>query len=120
MKRLLILFAIPLFLSSCKKDDPATEARVSYSVKETSQDTPTYSVSYTADGKATKSVGGLSSSQWDSETVHLKRGDFVSFNVSSSSPDGDFILYVYLNGVLWESKEMHNPNGNVTISGDLP
>lgn len=120
MKKLLLLPLILLVLSACKKEDPSTVANVTYAVRVTSQDNPTYSVSYTADGKATKTLGGITVQDWSSETVHLKRGDFVSFNVSSSSPSGDFTLFVYLNGVLWESKPMHNPNGNATISGDLP
>jgi len=119
MKRTLFLLPL-LFLLACKKDDPATEARVTYIVKETTQDVPTYAVTYTADGKVTKQLGGLTASTWESEVVHLKRRDFVSFNVQSTSPSGEFMLYVYLNGVLWESKPMSNPNGNVTISGDLP
>lgn len=120
MKRIALLLIVAFALASCKKDDPSTEAHVAYTVKETTLNTPTYSVSYTADGKATKQLGGLTASTWNSETVFLKRGDFVSFNVTSSDPAGDFTLYVYLNGVLWETADMHNPNGNVTISGNLP
>lgn len=116
-----LLFAgLLVCLFSCKKEDPATIARVTYTVSESSPDAPTYTVTYTAAGSSSQSTGGLTASSWSSPVVELKRGDFVSFNLQSSSASGDFTMSVYLNGVLWESKTATNPNCNVTISGDLP
>ena len=119
MKQLLLIGIIACFFS-CKKEDPASIAKVTYTVRETSADVPIYAVSYTAADKSTQQNGGLNASSWSSPVVELKRGAFVSFNLQSSSASGDFTLSVYVNGVLWETKTAANPNCNVTISGDLP
>lgn len=119
MKQLLLI-GIIAFFCSCKKEDPATIARVTYTISESSADAPVYTATYTDAGSGTQSVGGLNASSWSSPVVELKRGAFVSFNLQSSSASGDFRMSVYVNGVLWETKTASNPNCNVTISGDLP
>lgn len=119
MKQLLFIGIIACFFS-CKKEDPSTLARVTYTIRESSADAPIYTATYTDAGSGTQSVGGLTASSWSSPVVELKRGGFVSFNLQSSSASGDFTMEVYVNGVLWETKTASNPNCNVTISGDLP
>jgi hypothetical protein len=119
MKHLLLIGIIAGFFS-CKKEDPSSTARITYTITESSPDVPVYTATYTETGSGTQSVGGLTGNSWSSPVVELKRGAFVSFNLQSSSASGDFRMSVYVNGVLWESKTAANPNCNFTISGNLP
>ncbi|CAN5873128.1 hypothetical protein BH11BAC7_BH11BAC7_16430 [soil metagenome] len=106
---------ILLLFGNCHKEDP--DHKISYGVKETSMDSPTFSISYTSDKSGATTVGSSSSASWESGTIELKREQFISLKVDCNAPLFDFVLSVYVDGHLWDRKEMHNPTSSITISG---
>jgi hypothetical protein len=108
---ILILF----LFANCHKQIP--EQKISYSVRETSVDSPLISISYTSDKSGTTTITSSSGPSWNSGTIMLEEEQFVSLTVDCSAPLYDIVLGVYVNGHLWTQKEMHNPTSSVTISG---
>jgi hypothetical protein len=119
MKRVFLLLLLFAF-AACKKNEDDLPVYVSYKITETSQDAPVYSVSYTADGGVTKSIGGISAPGWSSESVKMKHGDYASINLRSQDGAGSFTMAIYVNGSLWKQETADNPNADKTISGEIP
>ena len=110
----LAVFAVLLF-TQCKKEEPL---KVTYDVRESSHSQPMYTMTYTSDQSGATTTASSTADFWRSDPIELERGQFVSLKVESTSPQYDLLLRVYVNGFLWEEKEMHNPMSSVTISGN--
>lgn len=111
-----IAVLIVLLFAQCKKEEPL---KVTYSVREDSQEQPAYSITYTSDKIGSSTIASSSGDYWNSDPVFLDRGQFVSLKVNCNAPVFDLVLRVYVNGYLWQEKEMHNPTASATISGKL-
>jgi hypothetical protein len=114
-RQLLAAIFILFLFGNCQKDDP--ETKITYSVKEFSADSPSFNMTYTSDKSGATTTGNSSASAWTSNGIILRKGQFVSLTVDCSAPLYDFTLYIYVDGNLWQKKDMNNPEGSVTISG---
>jgi hypothetical protein len=108
------VFILILF-GNCHKETP--EQKISYSVRESSVDSPSFNISYTSNKSGTTTIANSSAATWSSGGIILEKEQFISMTVDCSAPLFDFVLSVYVDGNLWEQKEMHNPTTSVTISG---
>lgn len=116
MARPAAIFILVLFLfGNCKKE--TIEQKFTFSVSETSADSPSYNITYTSDKSGGTTMVNSSAASWNSGVVVLEPGQFVSMKVDCTAPLFDIKLSVFINGYLWESKEMHNPTSSKTISG---
>lgn len=116
MFRYTIIAVFFLFLfGDCHKEDP--ETKITYAVREYSADSPSFSITYTSDKSGGTTTGNSSSDSWSSGGIILKKGQFISLTVDCTAPVYDFKLSVYVNGNLWQQKDMNNPEASVTISG---
>lgn len=91
--------------------------KVSYSISESSVDSPTFNITYTSDKSGGTTSGSSASNYWNSGTILLEKGQFISMTVECSAPLYDLIIDVYVDGNVWERRQLQNPGGSVTISG---
>lgn len=112
------LLFILLACTSCRKETPVAE--VTYSVHETSQAAPSYSIEYTSDQAGGTTVGSNNDNYWTSGKIPLKQGQYISLKVSSTDPEYALQLYIYINGNLWKMSSLNSPVPSVTISGYVP
>jgi hypothetical protein len=104
-----LLYMIIICLGSCTKSKPDPENIVVYTVVETSNNTPQYSIKYSTP-QGDKIVGPITQNSWLSKKLsNFKRGDFVSLSIETSSGAGSFTTSVYLNGVLVKEEKMDYP-----------
>jgi hypothetical protein len=115
-------FIIPLLLISlltaCKKEVPTL--KVTYIIRELSQAEPEYSITYTGDITGGSNVASNNDNYWSSEVLELKQGQFVSLKSECTDPEYQIKLTINVNGQIWKEETFSNPNGSLTISGNLP
>ena len=108
------VFILFLF-GNCKKESP--EHKITYSVYETSADSPSYNITYTSDKSGATTIANSSSASWTSNGIILNKGQFISLTVDCTAPTFELKLFVYVDGNLWEQKVMQDPVSTLTISG---
>lgn len=109
MKKFPCFIIIFLFGISCTKTKPDPENVVVYTVVETSNETPEYTVIYSTP-YGDKTAGPIKQNSWLSKQLpEFKRGDFVSLRIETKSGTGSFVSSVYLNGVLVKEEKMDYP-----------
>lgn len=103
------VFCCSLQFLSCKKSKPDPENEVIYTVVETSNEEPEFSVIYKTPA-GDKTEGPFKSNSWLSKKLpDFKRGDYVSLRIESKNSNGSFICSVYLNGLLLKEEKMDLP-----------
>jgi hypothetical protein len=96
-------------LVSCTKSKPDPENVVVYTVVETSDDNPEFSVIYSTP-QGDKTAGPFNQNSWLSKQLpNFERGDFVALTIETKSGTGTFVSSVYLNGVLVREEKMTYP-----------
>lgn len=106
-KNFFLLFVL-LFLG-CTKSKPDPENIVVYTVVETSNETPEYTVTYSTP-QGDKTDGPINQNSWLSKKLpQFERGDFVALSIDTKSGKGSFVSSVYLNGVLVKEEKMDYP-----------
>jgi hypothetical protein len=115
---LLILVLFTLMFSACKKEVPTV--KVTYIVRELSQAAPEYSITYTGDISGGSNVASNNDNYWSSDVLELKQGQFVSLKSECTDPEYQIKLTINVNGQIWKEEIFSNPNGSLTISGNLP
>jgi hypothetical protein len=108
-------FLIVFLFSNCQKQKP--EMKISYKVTESSVDSPSFNITYTSDKSGTSTQANSSSDYWSSGGIILNDGQFISMTVDCSAPHYDFVVTIYKDGNIWQSQELHNPTGTITLSG---
>ena len=118
MQRLLLLSAFCILaLTACKKE--VATAKVTYTVHEVSAASPAmFSVEYTGTSGTVATTS--SSEDWDSGILQLEQGKTVIMKVSCNEPSYQYSLSIFVNGNLWKTGTLSSPNGEVTISGEIP
>jgi hypothetical protein len=86
-------------------------------VQESTQDSPTYTISYTSDKSGATTIASSSSSSWNSGGIILTKEQFVSMTVECTAPTFELTFSVFVNGNLWDRKVMQDPVSTMTISG---
>jgi hypothetical protein len=115
--RFAAIFVFVLFIfGNCKKE--TIEQKFVFSVRETSADSPSYNITYTSDKSGGTTTVSSSGATWSSGVVILEPGQFITMKVDCTAPLFDITFSVFINGFLWESRIMHNPNPSMTISGN--
>jgi hypothetical protein len=115
MLRLAAISCLILVLfGGCRKDP---EHKITYTVNETSQDNPSYNITYTSDKSGATTQANSSSASWSSGGIILNQDQFISMTVDCTAPTFEFIICVYVNGNLWDRKVMQDPTPSMTISG---
>jgi hypothetical protein len=98
-----------MMLFSCTKSKPDPENVVVYTVVETSDDSPEFSVIYSTP-QGDKTDGPINQNSWLSKQLpNFERGDFVALTIETKSGTGTFVSSVYLNGVLVREEKMIYP-----------
>lgn len=117
MKRLIFLPVLLILLfSQCRKEELMS---VRYVVYEASQDSPEYTISYTADKTGNTNIASSTATAWQSETVMLEPGQFVSMKMECSAPLYDISFKIIVNGYTYKEEHLSNPTPSKTISGNL-
>jgi hypothetical protein len=105
----LIFFTLCLAISACKKSKPDPENEVIYTVVETSNDEPEFTVIYKTP-QGDKTEGPFKANSWLSKKLpDFERGDYVSLIIESKNGKGSFTSSVYLNGLLLKEEKMDFP-----------
>lgn len=115
---IVVLSVLTFSLASCKKEVPTL--KVTYIVRELSQSEPEYSITYTGDITGGSNVASNNDNYWSSDVLELKQGQFVSLKSECSDPEYQIKLTINVNGQIWKEETFSNPNGSLTISGNLP
>jgi hypothetical protein len=118
MKRLLILpVLLTLLFAQCRKEQLL---KVTYVVYEDSQDSPEYTITYTADKTGATAIASANRAGWESGTMLLEPGQFVSMKVDCNAPLFDIRFKILVNGYIFRQEEhMSTPTSSKTISGNL-
>jgi hypothetical protein len=104
---ILLLYVLSFF--SCTKSKPDSQNVVVYTVVETSNETPEFTVTYSTP-QGDKTDGSIDKNSWLSKQLtYFERGDFVALSVETKSGTGSFTSSVYLNGVLVKEEKMDYP-----------
>jgi len=104
---ILLLYVLSFF--SCTKSKPNPQNVVVYTVVETSNETPEFTVTYSTP-QGDKTDGPIDKNSWLSKQLtYFERGDFVALSVETKSGTGSFTSSVYLNGVLVKEEKMDYP-----------
>ncbi|HEY0030138.1 MAG TPA: hypothetical protein VGC65_05225 [Bacteroidia bacterium] len=113
-----LLLSSLLLFSSCKKE-PKT-VYVTYKIIETSNNTPTYTVSYTLASGTTKSQGNLTQSKWVSDKItDVEVGKYITLSVEGSG-GGDYDMFIYINGSLYAHRKAEDGFGRQTLESQVP
>lgn len=117
MKRfILLLVLLPLLLANCRKEETL---KVTYTVRETSNAQPSYSITYTSDQGGNSTIASSSAENWSSNSILLEQGQFVSMKVESTAPQFDITLRIYVSGFLWKEAHFANPVASSKLDGTL-
>jgi hypothetical protein len=108
---------ILVFFGNCHKE--STDLKVTYKIRETSNDIPSYNISYTSDKSGNTSNISSSLDVWDSSTLLLKKGQFISLTLDCSAPNYDFTLDIIVDGGIWKEAQLDSPNSSITVSGTI-
>jgi hypothetical protein len=111
------ILVIPL-LSSCQREVDTID--VTFMVKETSPASPSYSIIYTSDVGGSSAVASSSSASWTSGELQLKQGQYVSLKSDCTAPQHAITVSIYVNGYLWTTADMQNPNSTIEVNGNIP
>lgn len=118
MKRALLPILALFLFSQCKKDQPQ-ELKVSYTVYETSQDQPTFNISFTSDKSGTTNQASSAAETWTSGEILLEQGEFISMKVDCTAPTYDLTMRIYVSGFLWKEQHFSSPTASASLSGTL-
>lgn len=117
MKKLLLLLPVLLLLfGNCRKPE---ELKVTFTVRETSPSSPSYTITYTSDKSGNSNVANSTDENWSSDALLLEQGEFVSMKVESTAPQFDITLRIYVSGFLWKEAHFANPVASASLSGTL-
>jgi hypothetical protein len=115
MRWLPILILLVLF--GCRRDETRS---VTVNVKQATGGSATCIVSYTANETGTETVTSTSAQNWSSPVRRAEPGEFMKVTVSSTSSQYDYTVTIYVDGGIWKQTQLQNPQGSVTLSGDIP
>lgn len=118
MKRLAIFAFFAIFLIGCEKRTPTSE--VTFSVYETSQDNPEFSIEYTSDRAGGTTIGSNNDNYWTSGKLILEQEQYASLTVSCTAPIYQMNLSIFVNGNLWKTTSLANPAPSASVSGHIP
>jgi hypothetical protein len=118
MLRLVTISALVLFLfGDCHKEK--NEMKVSYKIREISTNTPAYNITYTSDKSGTNANVTSSLDEWNSSTLVLTRGEFISLTLDCTAPNYDFSIDILVDDGIWKEAVLQSPNSTITISGRI-
>ncbi len=106
-----------LVIAGCRRDETRS---VTVNVKQATGGSASCVISYTANETGTETVTSTSAQNWSSPVRRAEPGEFMKVTVSSTSPQYDYTVTIYVDGGIWKQTELQNPQGNVTLSGDIP
>ena len=118
MKLYVYILFVTLLFSACKKEDMTAE--VTYTVHENSQSAPSYTIEYTSDEGGGTTLGSNNDDYWSSAKLPLTKGQYAYLKVTCADPEFILSLNIFVNGNLWKSTSISNPNTTVTLSGNVP
>ncbi|HLG02622.1 MAG TPA: hypothetical protein VI731_03445 [Bacteroidia bacterium] len=107
------LLCCGLFFSQCKKEELV---KAYYTVAENSADAPSYSITYTSDKSGASTIAGSSEENWNSGSLLMEHGQFISLTVECTEPVYDFTLKIFTGGNLAAIEHFSNPARTKTIS----
>ncbi len=111
----LISIFILLLFGNCKREVPTR--KITFSVLESSADTPSYFITYTSDQAGGTTQVSSNGDTWTSGPIVLGQEQFIRMTVDCNAPLFEIRLSVYVDGHLWDQKNFYNPGSTITISG---
>ncbi|MGL5888969.1 MAG: hypothetical protein ACRC3B_03750 [Bacteroidia bacterium] len=106
-----------LILAGCRRD---VSRSVTVNVKQATGGTASCIINYTANETGTEAVISSSAQNWSSPVRTAEPGEFMKVTVITTSPQYNYTVTVYVDGGIWKQSQLQNPQGSVTLSGDIP
>lgn len=118
MIRLATVLFFAVVLIGCEKKVPTLE--VTFSVNETSQANPEFTIEYTSDRIGGTTIGSNNDDYWTSGKIVLEQGQYASLTVNCTEPEYQMSLTIFVNGHIWKTTTLANPTPSASVSGYLP
>jgi hypothetical protein len=116
MKKILFIFFISVFISSCKKEEK--KHSVFYRIKVTSGN-PVYSVSFSGEDNTTLEKSSISSQNSSSAPISDKKDGSAVFLTLQGGNGGSYLMDIYIDGYLQIEERMDDPYGPKTIEATV-
>lgn len=91
--------------------------KITFTIYESSAASPSYNVTYTSDKSGGTTQINSSEINWSSGEILLNQSQWITMTTDCTDPTFVIRMSVYVNGHLWERRDMTNPTSTMSIAG---